>query len=226
MRMTGVHFRNPEVRLSVALNATRHAVEGHQVTLRELLALVGEQGLLVFCAILAMPFLLPVTLPFMSTALGAPMLLIGYAVTMNRVPWMPDRLLDHALPSATVQHVLARAARAADRFEHLVRPRLLALTGTPAVNAVNGVVLVVIVLAMMAPLPLIPLANTLPAVAIIMLCLGMAERDGLLLLFGHLVAVISVLYVGLLLYFAAKAGSNPQAILEMVRALFEKTFGG
>ncbi len=89
--MTAVQFRNPEVRLSEALATTRHAIEGHQVTLRELLLLVGEQGLLVFCAILAMPFLLPVSLPFMSTALGAPMLLIGYAVTMNRVPWLPDR---------------------------------------------------------------------------------------------------------------------------------------
>jgi len=65
------------VRLSQALEATRVAVTGHRVTLRELLGLVGEQGLLVFCAILAMPFLLPVTLPFMSTALGLPMLLIG-----------------------------------------------------------------------------------------------------------------------------------------------------
>ena len=33
---------------------------------RELLALLGEQGLLVFCAVLAAPFLLPVTLPTMS----------------------------------------------------------------------------------------------------------------------------------------------------------------
>ena len=72
--MTAVQFRNPEVRLSEALEATRAAVSGHRVTLRELLGLVGEQGLLVFCAILALPFLLPVTLPFMSTALGAPTL--------------------------------------------------------------------------------------------------------------------------------------------------------
>ena len=97
-------------------------MSGHQVTLRELLSLVGEQGLLVFCAILAMPFMLPVTLPFMSTALGLPMLLIACAVVVNRVPWLPDRLLDRALPSATVQHVLERAARAAGRFESLVRP--------------------------------------------------------------------------------------------------------
>ena len=224
--MTAIHFRNPEVRLSAALTTTRNAIEGDRVTLRELLTLVGEQGLLVFCAILAMPFLLPVSLPFMSTALGAPMLLIGYAVTMNRVPWLPDRLLNHSLPSVTVQHVLERAIRAADRFEHLVRPRLLRLTATPAVNAVNGAVLVVAVLALMAPLPLIPLANTLPGIGIILLCLGMAERDGVLLLFGHLVVLVSVLYVATLLYFAAKAGSNPQATLDMARQLFEKLFGG
>jgi hypothetical protein len=224
--MTAVQFRNPEVRLSEALTATRHAIAGHQVTLRELLALVGEQGLLVFCSILAMPFLLPVSLPLMSTALGAPMLLIGIAVTLNRVPWLPDRLLDHSLPSATVQHILERAAGAADRFEHLVRPRMLGLTATPFVNAVHGVSLVVVVLALMAPLPLIPFANTLPAVGIILLCLGMAERDGALLLLGHLFVLVSALYVGTLLYFAAKAGSNPQETYDMALQFLAKITGG
>lgn len=223
--MSRVHFRNPEVRLSVALEATRQAIVGHQVTLRELLSHLGEQGLLVFCAILAMPFLLPVSLPFMSTALGAPMLLIGYAVTMNRTPWLPDRLLDHALPREAIEHVLERAHRAADRFEHLVKPRLLALTATPAVNAVNGVVLIIIVLALMAPLPLIPLANTLPGVAIILLCLGMAERDGWLLLSGHFVALVSLLYVGALLYFVVQLGSDPRAALEVVKQLPTQVFG-
>jgi hypothetical protein len=218
--MTAVQFRNPEVRLSEALAATHREISGHQVTLRQLLALVGEQGLLVFCAILAMPFMLPVTLPFMSTALGAPMLLIGIAVTLNRVPWLPDRLLDHALPSLTVQHVLERAIRTADRFEHLVRPRFLALTGTPVVNVVHGIALVVAVLTLMAPLPLIPLANTLPAIGVVLLCLGMAERDGALLLLGHLFVVIAVLYVGALFYLAARAGSDPQAAFDALRALF------
>jgi len=209
--MTAVQFRNPEVRLSAALAETRRAVSGHQVTLRELLGHVGEQGLLVFCAILAMPFLLPVTLPFMSTALGLPMLLIGIAVVLNRVPWLPVRLLDHALPSTTVQHVLERAARAADRFEHLVRPRLLALTDSALANSIHGVVLVIAVLVLMAPLPLVPFANTLPAIGVILLCLGMAERDGAVILLGHLATLVAAAFVGTLVWLAAKAGSDPQA---------------
>ena len=223
--MTAVQFRNPEVRLSEALEATRVAVTGHRVTLRELLGLVGEQGLLVFCAILAMPFLLPVSLPFMSTALGMPMLLIGIAVVMNRVPWLPERLLDHALPTETVQHVLERAAHAADRFEHLVRPRLLGLTATSAVNSLNGAALVLAVLLLMAPLPFVPFANTLPGIGIILLCLGMAERDGMVIMAGYVVTLVSAVYVGTLLYFAAKAGSDPRAAWDAMMEMAQRVLG-
>jgi hypothetical protein len=219
--MTAVQFRNPEVRLSEALGTTRRAVTGHEVTLRELLGLVGEQGLLVFCAILAMPFLLPVTLPFMSTALGAPMLLIGVAVMLNRVPWLPDRLLDHVLPGATVQHVLERAAHAADRFEHLVRPRMLALTASALANSLHGLALVTAVLVLMAPLPLVPFANTLPAMGVILLCLGMAERDGVAILLGYAVTLFAAAFVGTLLWLAAKAGSDPQAAWQQLREFLQ-----
>ena len=219
--MTAVQFRNPEVRLSAALDETRRAVTGHEVTLRELLAHVGEQGLLVFCAILAMPFLLPVTLPFMSTALGLPMLLIGIAVVLNRVPWLPSRLLDHALPSATVQHVLERATHAADRFEHLVRPRLLGLTDSALANSIHGLVLVIAVLVLMAPLPLVPFANTLPAVGVILLCLGMAERDGVLILLGQLATLVATAFVGSLLWLAARAGSDPLAAWQQLTAFLQ-----
>ncbi|HET7204536.1 MAG TPA: exopolysaccharide biosynthesis protein [Steroidobacteraceae bacterium] len=222
--MTAVQFRNPEVRLSEALETTRAAVSGHVVTLRELLGLVGEQGLLVFCAILAMPFLLPVSLPFMSTALGAPMLLIGWAVVMNRVPWLPDRLLDRSLPTQAVLHVLERAARAAARFEHLVRPRVLDMTATAAINRLNGGVLVVVVVLLMAPLPLVPLGNTLPAIAIICLCLGMAERDGVIVLLGYVFTLVSAAYLGGLFWLAARTGRNIDDAWRLLTAMLERLF--
>lgn len=223
--MTSIHFRNAEVRLSEALATARDSVAGHRVTLRELLGLVGEQGLLVFCAVLAMPFLFPFSLPFTSTALGLPMLLVGIAVTLDRVPWLPDRLLDHALPGATVQRVLDRAARAADRFEHLVRPRVLGLTATPASNRVNGVVLVIAVLLLMAPLPFVPLVNTLPAVAVILLSLGMAERDGVVILVGYAVAFLSLVYVAAVLWLATTAGRNAGDIFDLLKEFMSRLAG-
>jgi len=215
--VTAVRFRNPETRLSVALAMTASAVEGEVVTLRQLLALVGEQGLLVFCAILAAPFLFPVSVPFMSTALGPPMFLIGVAVTLNRVPWLPDRLLDHALPSASVRHVLERLTGWAERIEHLVRPRLLGLTGSAGINVLNGALVVLAVVLLMAPLPLVPLANTLPGAAIMLLALGMAERDGAVILLGYLLALLATLYVGVLMALVVYAGMNAGAALEALR---------
>lgn len=224
--MTAVQFRNTDVRLSETLDATRAAIRAERVSLRELLAIVGEQGLLVFCAILGMPFMLPVTIPAMSVALGTPMLLIGVAVVLNRVPWLPDRLLDHALPGDTVRQVLESASRTAARFEHLVRPRWLALTSTPAVNSLHGLVIIFGVLVLMAPLVLVPFANTLPALGIILLALGMAERDGVVILLGYFVTLFAALFVGTLLYLAAKAGSDPLAAWESLRTVARNFFGG
>jgi len=222
--MSAVQFRNADVRLSQALGSTRAALSGHEVTLRALLGLIGEQGLLIFCAILAVPFLLPVTVPFMSTALGAPMLVIAWAIVQNRAPWLPEQMLDHALPGDTIQLVLDRASRAAARFEHLVRPRLLRLTATDAWNRVNGTVLSVAVLLLMIPLPLVPFTNTVPAIAIILLSLGLTERDGALILLGYGATLASAAYIGGLLWLAAATGSNLDVAWRAIRAMVEQLF--
>lgn len=220
--MTAVQFRNTDIRLSDALAATASAVTGPSVKLRDLIGHVGEQGLLVFSAILATPFLLPVSLPFMSTVLGLPMLLVGIAVIVGRLPWLPARLLDHDLPADAVRLALQRARRWALRFEHLFKPRLLALTGSAAVNSVHGVTLVITVLLLMAPLPFVPLANTLPGIAIILVCLGVAERDGALLLVGYFVAAVSAVYIVGLLWLVLQAGMNAEGI---VGAWFSRILG-
>ena len=77
-----------------------------------------------FCGVLAAPFLLPVTVPGMSTVLGLPMLLIGFAVMLSRVPWLPERLLNRSLPAPTVRK---RAAESARLGRALRAPRAAAL---------------------------------------------------------------------------------------------------
>ncbi|MBM4219014.1 MAG: exopolysaccharide biosynthesis protein [Gammaproteobacteria bacterium] len=215
--MTGIRFRNPEVRISAALASAETAVQDPAVTLRTLLAMLGEQGLLVFCGVLAAPFLLPVTVTGMSTVLGLPMLLIGFAVMLSRVPWLPQRLLGHSLPAATVRGVLARVRGWAERFEHLMRPRLLALTGGPVINFVNGALVIVAVLLLMAPIPLVPFVNSLPALAIILLCFGMAERDGVVILIGYFVTLLSAVYVGGLVLLVFYAGMRHEEAFAVIR---------
>lgn len=219
--MTAIRFRNPETRMSAALAAAAATVRDPSVTLRDLLASLGEQGLLVFCGVLAAPFLLPVTVPGMSTVLGLPMLLIGFAVMVSRVPWLPERLLNYSLSAGTVRGVLQKVQGWAERFEHLVRPRWLALTGSRAINVLNGGLVIAAVLLLMAPIPLVPLVNSIPALAILLMCFGMAERDGLVIVLGYLLTLVAALYIGVLVYLVFYAGMHHDQVIEWVKRWFD-----
>ncbi len=216
--MTSIQFRNPEVRMSAALASAQAAVREPAMSLRELLGLLGEQGLLVFCGVLAVPFLLPVTVPMMSTVLGLPMLFIGFAVMVSRVPWLPDHLLNRSLSAATVRNVLQKVRGWAERFEHLVRPRLLVMTGGRTINAVNGALVILAVVLLMAPLPLVPFVNTLPAAAVMLLCFGMAERDGVVIALGYFMTLVSSVYVGGLIFLVFYAGMHHEQVIALVRS--------
>ncbi len=219
--MTAIRFRNPEVRMSAALASAAATVRDPSVTLRELLGALGEQGLLVFCGVLAAPFLLPVTVPGMSTVLGLPMLLIGFAVMVSRVPWLPERLLNHSLPAATVRNVLQKVQGWAERFEHLVRPRWLGLTGSRAVNVLNGALVIAAVLLLMAPIPLVPFVNSIPALGILLLCFGMAERDGVVIALGYLLTLVAALYIAVLVYLIFYAGMHHDQVIDSVKHWFD-----
>ena len=77
--------------------------------MRDLLELIGEQGMLLVCVFLTLPFLLPVSIPGVSTVFGLAIILIGVGVTLNRVPWLPRRILDRPLSTAPIKHAFDKA---------------------------------------------------------------------------------------------------------------------
>ena len=66
-------------------------------------------------------------------------------------------------------------------------------------------------------LPLVPFANTLPGIAIVLLCLGMAERDGVLILVGYFATLVATIYVFGLLLLVVYAGLNFDEVWQTVR---------
>ena len=209
-------LHSPDTSLSVAFERAADAISAETVTVRDLLELVGEQGLLLFCAFLAVPFLLPVAIPGTSTVFGLLMLLIGISVAIDRLPLMPSRLLSRSLGAQHVVPALRKGAQVFRRFEKLIRPRLLAMTASPAANFVNGGVIAFAALVLMVPLPLVPFTNTIPAFAVVLLCIGMVERDGILILLGYLATIAATLYCGAIAWAAWHAGSGAAAWLQGV----------
>ena len=97
--MVAAQLNDPQSTLSDTLRATAHAIEESHISLRQMLALVGEQGMLLFCVLLTVPFLLPVSIPGVSTPFGLLILFIGIGITLNRVPWLPAFLMERRFAS-------------------------------------------------------------------------------------------------------------------------------
>ncbi len=177
------------------------------LTLRELLTRLGERGLLLLVMVLAVPFLLPVSIPGTSTPFGLIIALIGVSLITNRPPWLPERLMSCRLTADTVVPVLERGARLCARIEEWIHPRLFLLTHQTTIGRINGVLLVVSALLLMIPLPL-PFSNTLPAYGILFLAAGTLERDGYVALAGYVMVLLSIAYFTMLAVIGTAAAQS------------------
>ncbi len=200
-----MQFSDTRTPLSETLSQAVEGIQGDTVTLRKLMTAIGEQGLLVLCAIATLPFLIPVSIPGVSTVFGAAIVLLAVAVTMNRLPWLPQRILDRPLETAKLLPALRKGVAIVSKLDAWVLPRIMMLTTGPMARF-NGLVLVFAGLLLMAPFGLVPFSNTAPAVAILLLTMGMLQRDGLFVLLGYVATVLTVIYFSVLFYAAWQAG--------------------
>ncbi len=201
-------FADTRESLYEALQRAIDSIEGKTVTLRRLLELVGEHGLLFLCALLTIPFLIPVSIPGVSTVFGAAIILISIGITANTVPWLPRQIMDRELDAEKLSGILRRGADVVRRLEAYIRPRMQALTGSGLAARVNGLALIFAGVLLMAPLGLVPFSNTLPAFAILLLAVGMSQRDGLLVIAGYAMIVATLIYFGVLAWLAFAAGQG------------------
>jgi hypothetical protein len=195
-------------RLSATLREVSGALAGDTVSLRQLLALIGEEGMLLVCAVLTLPFLIPVSIPGVSTVFGLAIVLFSVGVTINRVPWLPAAILDRQLPAPALRQTFTKASGVVTRVEGVLRPRLLAVSGSGGARVLHGLGLILGGLLLMAPFGFVPFSNTLPALAILFLSLGLLERDGWLLVAGHVMNVATIVYFSVLVAGALAAGQG------------------
>jgi hypothetical protein len=187
-------FDDTQVSLGAALEELIARIQGEHITLRTLLALIGEQGLLLFCIVLTLPFLLPVSIPGVSTVFGLVIILIGISLVLNRLPWVPARLMDRKISNAHLIPTLEKGVQLFRRVEHWMRPRLTRVTTGAFANRMNGLALTAGGVLLLFPLSFIPFSNTLPAVAILLLALGMLQRDGYFIIGGYVALLVTVIY--------------------------------
>ncbi|HWA84887.1 MAG TPA: exopolysaccharide biosynthesis protein [Opitutus sp.] len=184
-------------RLSAELAELTVRVSGGAVPLREVIEALRGRAYELLMILLALPFAVPVSVPGMSTPFGVAIAAIGAQLAIGRLPWLPRFVLDARLPAGFFGKVIGAARGVVAFLERFLQPRLPSLTGSRRVVGAHLAAVVVAALVLALPVP-IPFTNTFPGWAILLLALGLMERDGLFILAGYAALLLSVAYLLLL----------------------------
>ncbi len=162
---------------------------GDQPTVDDIITALGSRSFGIVLVLFGLPNLLPV--PGLPILCGFIIGIIAFQMVIGKDHLLLPRWVgQRRLKRDDLARVVQKAAPTLRKVESLMRPRLLALT-TPTMSRVSGVVLLVLAVALMAPIPFF--GGIAPGFSVILLGLGLAERDGLFLVGGAVASVFAVL---------------------------------
>ncbi len=199
-----------DVSLRVQLEAVIARLPSGSMSLGELLGVIGDEGLLVLSILLTLVFLIPVSIPGVSTVFGAAILLVGISRLSGRPLWLPRRLARRPLPADRLRPALVSGMSWVRRLERVSRPhRLALLVDGRAQRVFNNLAFILAALLLMAPFGFVPFSNTLPGIALLLYAVGFIQRDGGAVLLGHLATI------GTMLYFSVLIGGGGLALQQL-----------
>ena len=181
-------------------------------TIGTLVDSLGERAFGALMFIFAVPNILP-TPPGTSSILGLPLVILTWQVLIGRQSlWLPDIVRQRRISRDLISSFVGKVTPVMAKLERILRPRLGILVTSDAAERLIGLITFPLAIVLFLP---IPLGNILPAAAIALIALGLAERDGLAVALGYLmslasaallVAISSALYIGAVAFFRALFG--------------------
>lgn len=200
--LPGLPEPGPEVRTSAILARFLLFHDAGNISFDEIRTSLDDRAFGLLMVILALPNLIPIIIPGLSTILGIPLAYIGLQLMLGRhPPWFPGWITQRSFSRSRFQAVLAQGLPYVVKVERFLKPRAIWLVEGIGERIIGFTVLV---LALTLTLP-IPFGNGLPALAIVMFGLGLIEKDGLAALGGYILTAVSYLVIFTVAFAAVKA---------------------
>lgn len=196
---------NGTSRFSNDVRSLLKELDGHALTIGDLEASMKGRGFALLIVILCVPFIQPVYIPLLSVPFGIAITLIGGRLIFGKDPWLPPFIRRRKLEARILKGILRATAAVATRIEKLIAPRfgvLFAPHMRPLIGA--GIAWSGLILTVPWP-PFVLGSNWLPAASILLLALGLMERDGVFVLIGQTLTFITTVYLAGWCYFSGKA---------------------
>lgn len=190
----------PRARLSEILTRISRDTRLERVSVGEIVSAMPGRATAALLFLFAAPNAIP-TPPGTSALLGLPMIYLASQMMLRRQPWLPKVVAARSMRLSDFAALVDRAVPWLARAERMLRPRLSPLVSPAAEVAIGAFCLI---LAVSVALP-IPLGNMLPALAVSILALGVLERDGLWVIIGGAVGILSMVVVSGVVWASIKA---------------------
>jgi hypothetical protein len=167
--------------------------EGERVSFGEILLGLRHRAFGFTMLLFALPCCLPMP-PGIPTVCGIALVLIAINLILGRRRlWLPKMLATKTVERADLRRIVARASPYLQRLERVCRPRIAIVT-EPFGKALIGFVVLVLGLLLILPIPF--LGNIPPGIATAIIAIGLAERDGAVVIAGLVLALLAIALAG------------------------------
>lgn len=187
---------NPDLAISQQLDQLAKDAPSDTVTLDWVMTRLHERAFGVFLLILALPCCIPF-LYGIPQVVALPLMFVSTQILLGRTsPWLPTKLGARTISKDGLQSLADRAGPWLRKTEGVSHPRIAALS-RPPLDRLIGLALVVFSASILVPLPG---TNSVPGVAVVIIAMGLLQRDGLLILLGM---VTGTVWIGTLIFAGA-----------------------
>ncbi len=161
------------------------------ITIQRLLEILSGKGRWVLMILLTLPFCQPIQIPGFSTPFGFAIALIGFQSMVGRKNlWLPKKILKKSLSPALLGKIANKSLKLVQRVKGWIYPRLEWVSHHPIMKVSNSILIIIMGIFLALPIP-IPFTNLSAGWSLLMLGIGILEDDGILVLIGYLIAILT-----------------------------------
>jgi len=200
--VTAADYPEDSRRITDLLIEFRQNLPAGRVTLADLVEVLSHRAFGGFMLAMALPTLLPLPIG-MAIVFDIPLVLLSFQLMIGRrTIWLPKGLLRGGVKTEQAARMLDKLIPRLRRLEGFLRPRMLWLTA-PVAERMIGLLCFVLCIVLMTPIPLL---GWFPAITLVVLSLGLAERDGQMLVIGFALSIATMFVSAGILVGVAQAG--------------------
>jgi hypothetical protein len=114
--------------------------------------------------------------------------------------WLPQYIANKSIPRHILAVAISKSVTYLYKLEKLTHRRFFFMLNEK-VNKITFIFMFVLAFVTLSPLPF---CNTIPGVAIVMLCFGILNKDGFVVILGYIVGIIGIFVVWYMILFGVQ----------------------